>query len=100
VQNGRSQLDEGVAEAIVDESDTPEVEVAKHDKAALMRRCIDKLSPAHREIVDLVYYQELSVAEAASLLDIPENIVKTRMFHARKQLSTLFQKAGIDRGWP
>lgn len=95
-----ASLEEGVAEAVEDEADTPDIELAKQDKAALMRACIARLSDAHREIIDLVYYQELSVAEAASLLDIPENTVKTRMFHARKQLSLHFQRAGVDRGWP
>lgn len=93
-------LEDGVAEAIVDEADDPEVELAKRGKAEVMRACIARLSDAHREIVDLVYYQEKSVAEAAEILGIPENTVKTRMFHARKQLSTLFQQAGVDRGWP
>jgi RNA polymerase sigma-70 factor, ECF subfamily len=93
-------LEDGVAEALKDEADPPDVELAKQDKAALMRRCVETLPPAHREIVDLVYYQELSVAEAADLLSIPENTVKTRMFHARKKLSAAFREAGIDRGWP
>jgi RNA polymerase sigma-70 factor (ECF subfamily) len=65
-----------------------------------MRRLIDDLSPVHKEIVDLVYYQERSVAEASEILGVPENTVKTRMFYARKQLARLFAEAGIDRGWP
>lgn len=93
-------LDDEYASQIEDESDTQEVEIAKKDKGALMRACIDKLSDAHREIVDLVYYQEKSVAEASEILDIPENTVKTRMYHARQQLSAHFKRAGIDRGWP
>ncbi|MBU1176151.1 MAG: sigma-70 family RNA polymerase sigma factor [Alphaproteobacteria bacterium] len=83
-----------------DESDTQDVLTAKKDKGVVMRKCIDKLSDAHREIIDLVYYQDCSVAEIAKMLDIPENTVKTRMFHARKQLSEHFRRAGIDRGWP
>ena len=70
------------------------------NKADLMRACIDRLSPDHREIIDLVYYQELSVKEAGEVLGIPENTVKTRMFYARKQLSALFSRYGVDRGWP
>lgn len=93
-------LDEDAAAQIKDESDTQETTVAKQDKGALMRTCIDKLSAAHREIIDLVYYQEMSVAEAAQVLDVPENTVKTRMFHARKQLSEHFRRMGVDRGWP
>lgn len=99
-KKSEAALDDGVAEQIEDESDTQEVSVAKKDKGALMRDCINKLSDAHREVVDLVYYQEKSVSEVSQILEIPENTVKTRMYHARQQLSTHFKRAGIDRGWP
>lgn len=72
----------------------------KKDKAEVMRRCLAALSPEHREIVDLVYYHEQSVQEVSSILGIPENTVKTRMFYARKRLSDVLKAAGIDRGWP
>lgn len=94
------QLGEGVAEARPDPADNPEVVAAKRSKAEAMRACLDRLSAAHREIIDLVYYHETSVAEASEILGIPENTVKTRMFHARRQLSGLLREAGIDRGWP
>ena len=93
-------LDEDSAEAIPDLSDTPEVELQKKNKAEVMRRCLVGLSPEHREIVDLVYYHEQSVQEVSSILGIPENTVKTRMFYARKRLSELLKAAGVDRGWP
>lgn len=80
--------------------DTPEEALQKDDKARAMRECIAELTPDHREILDLVYYQERSVAEAAEILAIPENTVKTRMFYARKKLSELLKARGIDRGWP
>jgi RNA polymerase sigma-70 factor (ECF subfamily) len=99
-KRSEESLDEEAAAAVPDDADTPEVELAKRDKGALMRRVIDDLSPVHKEIVDLVYYQERSVAEAAQVLGVPENTVKTRMFYARKQLARLFAEAGIDRGWP
>jgi len=93
-------LDEEAANRIEDESDTQETSTAKKDKAVLMRTCIEKLSQAHREVIDLVYYQEKSIAEISEILEVPANTVKTRMFHARKQLSEHFRRAGIDRGWP
>ena len=93
-------LHEGVAEARPDPADNPEVAAAKRSKAEAMRACMGRLSEAHREIIDLVYYHEKSVAEASEILGIPENTVKTRMFHARKQLSGILREAGIDRGGP
>lgn len=93
-------LDDNMAVSIADEDDTPEVALQKSGKAAAMRACMDELSVDHREIIDLVYYHDKSVAEAAAILGIPENTVKTRMFYARKKLAELMREAGLDRGWP
>ena len=92
--------DEELAHAIPAGGDNPEVAAQKQDKSAMMRRCMDALSAEHREIIDLVYYHELSIAEVAAVVGIPENTVKTRMFYARKRLSELLKSAGVDRGWP
>jgi RNA polymerase sigma-70 factor, ECF subfamily len=54
-----------------------------------LRQAITKLSPEHREIIDLVYYHEKSVDDAADILGIPRATVKTRMFYARKKLAEL-----------
>jgi RNA polymerase sigma-70 factor, ECF subfamily len=94
------ELDENTADAVEDDADDPEVALAKKDKSAALRQCLAKLSAEHREIVDLVYYHEKSVEEAASIVGIPEATVKTRMFYARKKLSELLKERGIDRGWP
>jgi RNA polymerase sigma-70 factor (ECF subfamily) len=93
-------LDDEQAAAVPDDADDPEVTAQKGDKAAAIRRCMDRLSAEHREIVDLVYYHEMSVAEVAEIVRIPEATVKTRMFYARKKLSELLREAGVDRGWP
>ena len=94
------ELDDEAAEAIEDPSDDPEVALDKKDKSAAIRKCLEKLSAEHREIIDLVYYHEKSVEEVAQIVGIPENTVKTRMFYARKRLAELLKAAGIERGWP
>jgi RNA polymerase sigma-70 factor, ECF subfamily len=95
-----AELDEETAEAIVDESDDPEAILAKKDKGAVLRNCMNALSTEHREIIDLVYYHEKSVEEVAAIVGIPEATVKTRMFYARKKLGELLKARGVDRGWP
>lgn len=94
------ELDEEMAEQIEDQADDPEVSLAKKDKGAVLRECLNALSAEHREVIDLVYYHEKSVEEVASIVGIPEATVKTRMFYARKKLSELLKEQGIDRGWP
>ena len=92
--------DEDEAAELQDESDTSDVVMQKAEKGRMLRKCIDALPFDQREILDLVYYHELSVGEAGAVLNIPEGTVKTRLFTARKRLSELLKKAGVDRGWP
>jgi RNA polymerase sigma-70 factor (ECF subfamily) len=99
-RRGEVALNEEFAETIEDPDDTPEVTAQKVDKAAILRSCIDRLSAEHREVIDLVYYQEQSIEDVSRIVGIPENTVKTRMFHARKRLSEICRTAGLDRGWP
>ncbi len=99
-KRGEAALDEAATAQIADEEDTPEVALQKRGKADIMRACIERLSPDHRAIIDLVYYHDASVTEAAEIVGIPENTVKTRMFYARKKLAEMIREAGLDRGWP
>ncbi len=95
-----SGYDEDAAGQIEDEDDTPEVTLQKVDKAGQIRQAMKGLSAEHREVLDLVYYQEQSVSEVAEILSIPEATVKTRMFYARKKLGEILKERGVDRGWP
>jgi RNA polymerase sigma-70 factor (ECF subfamily) len=95
-----AELDEEAAAAIEDPSDDPETTAQKKDTSVVLRKCLEALTPDHREIIDLVYYHEKSVEEVAEIVGIPENTVKTRMFYARKKLAELLKAAGIERGWP
>lgn len=54
--------------------------------AGYVSRCMERLSDVHREALQLVFYEEMSVAEVAGLQGCPEGTVKTRLFHARKNL--------------
>jgi len=94
------ELDEEAASAVEDTADDPEITIQKKDKGTALRKCMQALSPEHREVIDLVYYHEKSVEEVAKIIGIPEATVKTRVFYARKKLSELLKAAGIDRGWP
>ena len=95
-QRKHEDIDQDDVLAIADQADTPEASLDRSNTSAILRACVAKLSAAHREIIDLVYYHETSVDEAARILNIPASTVKTRMFYARKQLADLLKSAGID----
>lgn len=58
-----------------------------------VRQSIDALPPAQRAAVILVFYQGLSYEEAATIAECPVNTIKTRMFHARRKLRELLDRA-------
>jgi RNA polymerase sigma-70 factor, ECF subfamily len=78
-----------------DPADDPEATFAIKHRGEIVRDCLGRLSRRHREVIDLVYYHGKSVQEAAAILGIPGNTVKTRMFHARKNLSELLAARGV-----
>jgi RNA polymerase sigma-70 factor, ECF subfamily len=77
------------ADLIEDEADNPENTALKQDECALMRACINKLSPEHQETIDLIYYHEKTVEEVATIIQAPKNTVKMRAHYARKHLAHL-----------
>ena len=84
-----AELDETIEATVADPTDDPEVMLEKKNR---VREALTKLSPEHREIIDLVYYNEKSVEECAQILAIPAATVKTRMFYARKKLAELVER--------
>jgi len=51
-----------------------------------LQRAMGVLSAEHRAVVDLTYFHEIGYRDIAEILGCPVDTVKTRMFHARRQL--------------
>ena len=88
-----AELDETIEATVADSADNPEIALQKKSRSELVRTALMKLSPDHRDIIDLVYYHEKSVEDCALILGIPAATVKTRMFYARKKLAEQVQEA-------
>jgi RNA polymerase sigma-70 factor (ECF subfamily) len=89
-------LDDHMAATIEDTADDPETVVGIKDRNSIVQKCLTKLSPAHREVIDLVYYHEKSVDEVAQIVGVPAATVKTRMFYARSKMADLLKDAGVS----
>ncbi len=95
-RHSHEDQDDAAACAIEDPADDPETAIQKKDRGDILRKCLISLSPAHREIIDLVYYHEKPIDEVAEIIGVPRNTVKTRVFYARKQLSHLLRSHGME----
>jgi RNA polymerase sigma-70 factor (ECF subfamily) len=58
--------------------------LGRWQEGQIVRGCLGALSAAHRECIQLVYFDGMGLAEVAAIQQVPENTVKTRLFHARK----------------
>ena len=61
-----------------------------------VRKALDKLSPEHREVIELSLYHDFGYDQIALIAGCPVNTVKTRAFHARQQLKR--HLAGLAEG--
>jgi RNA polymerase sigma-70 factor (ECF subfamily) len=89
-------LDDQMAATIEDTADNPETAVGTKNRNMIVQKCLTQLSPAHREVIDLVYYHEKSVEEVAKIVGVPAATVKTRMFYARSKMADLLKNAGVS----
>lgn len=76
-------------DAIVSESDYDEVE--KQDINQLIRKTILSLPAKYKDVVLCVYFQDMTIAEAAHALNITEGTAKSRLSRARQKLKNLLE---------
>jgi RNA polymerase sigma-70 factor (ECF subfamily) len=85
--DGARQLDDPTHTTdLFTEESGPEREAMRHELGELIERQIDALPDAFRGVFVLRAVEELSVEDAAELLDIPAATVRTRFFRARSML--------------
>jgi RNA polymerase sigma factor (sigma-70 family) len=56
----------------------------------MLFKALRALTPEQRAVMELVYYHGLHYSEIADIIGCPENTVKTRVFHARRKLRSLW----------
>jgi RNA polymerase sigma-70 factor, ECF subfamily len=98
-RRSEAQLDEVAAAVIEDTSDTPSISMEKHQRSDILQKCLAKLSPIHREVINLIYYQGKKIEEVAQCTGAPISTIKTRMHYARSRMAELLAQAGVDRAW-
>jgi RNA polymerase sigma-70 factor (ECF subfamily) len=72
----------------------PEEGVLRSQLAKLTQRAMAALTREHQEILRLVFYEEQPYEEISTLLGIPPNTVKTRVFYAKQRLKEQLARLG------
>ncbi len=89
--SNRESVGESPAEDLDRAGDSPEIleDLILLERAEAVRRAVSSLPQGQREALYLFEFEELSLAEIASILDIEANAVKARLHRAREQLKRL-----------
>jgi RNA polymerase sigma-70 factor, ECF subfamily len=85
-QNGEMKIE------IADWSGLPEDLVLQSELKTLLRRAIGELPEGYRSVLLLRDMEELSTQETAHILDLSEDVVKTRLHRARLALRKSFDE--------
>jgi RNA polymerase sigma-70 factor (ECF subfamily) len=72
----------------------PEEGVLRSQLAKLTQRAMAALTREHQEILRLVFYEEQPYEEISTLLGIPPNTVKTRVYYAKQRLKEQLARLG------
>jgi len=85
-KNVRNESEE-LNDSMPDTDNTAAVDlVARAEDAKRLNECMERLSQAHREVVHLAFFEDLTYGEIANIVGCPEGTVKTRMLHAKQNL--------------
>ncbi len=80
---------------VEDESDNPMVQLERSQTMVLIEQAIQKLPSRQREAFVLRYWEDMDVAETASLMGCSQGSVKTHCSRAVHSLAALLEKHGL-----
>jgi RNA polymerase sigma-70 factor (ECF subfamily) len=84
-KSARLSFVEAVPEVADTTPNAEQIIIAAGD-AARVRACLDKLSPSHKSVMRLAFYEDMTYAEISAVEGVPEGTVKTRIYHAKRLL--------------
>jgi RNA polymerase sigma factor (sigma-70 family) len=73
---------------------SPSTVVALREEERLLAIAVQRLPLELQILIELFYWEELSVADVALVLEVPEGTVKSRLHRAREQLRREMQDGG------
>jgi RNA polymerase sigma-70 factor (ECF subfamily) len=80
--------------------DQPAQPLSTREESDLVNKAVDALSPLHREIIVLAYFQRMNYQQIAEILGIPLGTVKSRLHAAVAAFADRWRRGRKDRDNP
>ncbi|MDO9281383.1 MAG: RNA polymerase sigma factor [Methylotenera sp.] len=82
---------------VEDDSDEPSTQLARSQTIVLIELALEKLPARQREAFVLRYWEDMDVAETASIMGCSDGSVKTHCSRAVRALAAELKKQGLDK---
>ncbi|MBI4927044.1 MAG: sigma-70 family RNA polymerase sigma factor [Anaerolineae bacterium] len=89
-------ITDGMAENLPAGGGLPEDQALVGEQARWVRQGLQSLSAEHRAVLELVFYQGLSLEEVAQVVNCPVGTVKSRLSYARQYLRSVLSRQNVE----
>ena len=96
LRRGQRAQAEELPESLPDGQRTLEEQLQDRERMADLKHGLQRLSPDHRAVLELVFYQGMTLEETAAICGCPLGTVKSRLSYARQHLRGLLACQGQE----
>lgn len=89
-------ISDEVEDSLPAPASSPEMVAQANQQAAWVRSGLQSLTPEHRAVLELVFYQGLSLEEVAQVCNCPLGTVKSRLNYARQHLRGVLSRQAME----
>lgn len=80
---------------LADETLDPEADLLRQTAHNEVSHALALLTPEHREVLELTFFQDFACKEVAAIVGIPVGTVKSRLTYARRALKAILAREGL-----
>lgn len=96
IRHSSIPISDEMEDSLPSNSIPPESQTQRNQQGEWVRQGLESLDPEHRAVLELVFYQGLSLEEISQVCQIPLGTVKSRLSYARQHLKGILIRQNAE----